>query len=132
MKFRYILPFLFFGIGAGVPPEKDSVFRFSENESHVLYGELLRTKKEGSPDVLKVYYDLSPKNGVVDLNAYFSITKFDSANMSLEIDSTAFMIMKDYNEDGKANLILIDEDGDGTLEKIIFEDEPKIKGIRKT
>ncbi|MBU2612800.1 MAG: hypothetical protein KKB62_03710 [Nanoarchaeota archaeon] len=132
MKFRYILPFLLFGVSFAFPQEKDTVFRFFEHEKNVLYGKILKSKKNGSPDVLKVYYDIHPKNGVVDLNAYFYITKFDSANLSMEIDSTAFMIMKDYNEDGKANLVLGDEDGNGTLEKILFESKPQIKGRKDT
>ena len=145
MKFFHCLfPFLLFGAGAVFSQEKDSasvsfeeVFFLSLNMKNAIFGSYLPSREGKTSKVFRIHYDAPPKDGFAGLEAYFEL-KYDSLKNNLCIDSTAFMVHKDYDEDGISDLILQDVDRNGTLETVIWKkgtllyhkDKVKLGGIK--
>ena len=122
MKLCYILPFLFFGLNGSLAQGSYSVFKLEDYKKNILSFDLLPSL-DGVSRVVRLHYDIKPKNGVLDLYAFFRINHINDS--SIYFDSTAFRVQIDSDEDGVADLVIEDIDGDGILETIMWKNPRK-------
>ena len=116
--------------------QKKDVFSYIENLPFRQSERLTDVKPGYPPESIATLYDMD-KNGKADMIAFFKIKdlyKDGKANIYDE----AYMLGIDYNEDGRLDDILIDDDNNGVLNKRLelskafkpkYKDLDTIKGI---
>ncbi|MDP3966623.1 MAG: hypothetical protein Q8Q04_03770 [archaeon] len=116
MKWYYFLPFLpcfgFSQIQKEEGIDENKVFSREKNKAYSL-GENLNIL--GGKPYLGVLYDFS-KNGKPDLKAHFLITPEG-------VNDSAYILLKDSDEDGVPEFLRIDSDKNGTLDEIVRKED---------
>ncbi|MDP3966621.1 MAG: hypothetical protein Q8Q04_03760 [archaeon] len=121
---------MIFGFSQAPAQDKGSVFTLKGHENDIMRRVFISSKEGGLTDIVRYELDIEPKNGKLDLNAYFWVKGYNLKDGTIDIDSTAFLIQKDYDEDGKTDYAIQDVDGNGTLETLVYEKKKYEKNFK--